>query len=428
MFEKRYLRHIAGGICILLAVSIAFHHHYSQLPPIKVVEQKPIEEEVIEEEPSETVIEETVKLKKGETLITALTNIGIDKLQAQNVAEALKKVFKPKDLRPDHELYLTIRQYRDNPDLRNLEELRFEATIDSSITITQTEGVFKAQREAKQLVRSTRKVVGQIESGLYVDATKRNVPSKILHEMTQNLLYEIDFQRAFHPGDTYGLIYETDVNPDTLKEQPRALLFAIVELQDKTVSFYRFKPDKGEPGYYNTKGESIKRSLLRTPIDGAKISSRYGMRRHPILGYTRAHKGVDFAAPSGTPIMASGSGVVDKTGNCKGYGNCVRIKHNHEYSTFYAHMSRFAKGMKVGKRVKQGEIIGYVGSTGLASGPHLHYELIRFNTQINPNKVSMLPAAKLSGKDMERFKTFKATIDQHYKTIRQAEAPKPAKG
>ncbi|WP_085783768.1 M23 family metallopeptidase [Candidatus Nucleicultrix amoebiphila] len=428
MFEKRYLRHIAGSICIILAISVALHHYLSHRPKIKEIEQVPPVEEAVVEEPSETVVEEVIKLKKGETLITALTNVGIDKLQAQGVAEALKKVFKPKDLRPDHELYLTIRQYRDKPEFRDLEELNFEATIDSSITVTKTDGVFKAQKEAKKLILSIRRVSGQIESGLYVDASKRNVPSKILHEMTQNLLYEIDFQRAFHPGDTYGLIYETDVNPDSLKEQPRSLLFAIVELQDKTVSFYRFKPEKGDSGYYNAKGESIKRGLLRTPIDGAKISSRYGMRRHPILGYTRAHKGVDFSAPSGTPIMASGSGVVDKSGHSRGYGNCVRIKHNHEYSTFYAHLSRFAKGMKAGKRVKQGEVIGYVGSTGLASGPHLHYELLRFNTQINPSKVSMLPAAKLSGKDMERFKAFKAKIDQQYKTVRQAEAPKPAKG
>ena len=194
------------------------------------------------------------------------------------------------------------------------------------------------------------------------------------------------------------------------------MLYAALIQGDTAKEIYRFEPEDGTPDFYNAKGESVRKELLRTPLDVVRITSTFGMRMHPILGYSRMHKGVDFAASTGTPIFAAGDGVIVILGNQRGYGNYIRIKHNAQYATAYAHMSRFAAGLQQGSKVRQGEVIGYVGSTGMATGPHLHYEVLVGGTQINPMSVK-LAGRKLDGKELRRFEALKTEIGQLRKSL-----------
>lgn len=428
--KKFNLRQIAGCFSILAAFTLAliyYTHHTASLETLQVVETacpepaEPLEAlgTIIEDK----LIQKSLHLRAGETIISALTRAGIEKSVAQKVADSLKTIFNPKNLRPEHTLLVTVLDAKSTNQIF-FKELQFRDSIDTDIRIIETSyGLFEAKKTQKKLVKTVQKAFGVIESSLSAAAQKAKIPHKIVHEMISSLSYDIDFQHDFHAGNSFGVVYESDVNPDTMEQLPRELLYITVTLSDRTVVLYKFKSKGGYAAFYNAKGESIKKGLLRTPIDGAKISSNFGSRKHPILGYTRQHQGVDFSAPTGTPVMAAGDGTVEKAARSGGYGNYIRVKHNQEYSTAYAHLSRYAKGISAGKRVKQGQVIGYVGTTGLSSGPHLHYELIRFNKQINPNKVKMLPANKLSATDLKNFQSFKNTIEQQFAAFKKTLSP-----
>lgn len=434
--KKLKLRQIAGCISIFAAFTLTLIYHVlntieeKETPAVESICPQPTkpQTEALGHLIEDKIVQKSLYLKSGETIISALVNFGFDKIVAQKIADALKKVFNPKNLRPDHALVVTYVDAKSKNDII-FKELYLKDSIDTEITVIESDsGVFEAKKTQKKLIKTVQKASGIIESSLSAAAQKAKIPHKIVHEMISSLSYDIDFQHDFHAGNSFGVIYEAEVNPDTMEQLAKELLYVTVTLKDRTVVLYKFQTKGGASGFYNPKGESIKKGLLRTPIDGAKISSNFGSRRHPILGYTRQHKGVDFAAPSGTPIMAAGDGTIEKAGRSGGYGNYIRIKHNHEYSTAYAHLSRFAKNITAGKRVKQGQVIGYVGSTGLSSGPHLHYELIRFNQQINPNKVKMLPANKLLGVDLKNFQIYKSNLEKQFNEFKKTTSlPTPLK-
>jgi murein DD-endopeptidase MepM/ murein hydrolase activator NlpD len=237
----------------------------------------------------------------------------------------------------------------------------------------------------------------------------------MLHDMFNAFSYDVDFQRDIQPGTEFSLFYDTFKDEESGLERPGELLYARLVLDGKSHNLYRFQPPGGVPGYYTSQGEAVKKALLRTPIDGARINSGFGNRKHPIQGYTKMHKGVDFGAPTGTPIMAAGDGVVERCSKYAGYGNYVCIRHNGNTKTAYAHLSRYAKGMSVGKKVRQGEVIGYVGATGQTTGPHLHFELIQNGKHVNPQKVTQLPTTKLTGKALSDFKAFMSKIEKMQK-------------
>jgi murein DD-endopeptidase MepM/ murein hydrolase activator NlpD len=429
MTRKNNIRLIAGAVCIFIAVLIAildFLQDMSFSGPVKepapvVTSEAPqqamkdADTEVCEMDGKPCEVDETLTVLRGDTLSSVLTRAEIDAAQVAEVIEQLQKVFDPRELRPEHEVYISYFPVNNGKIKKDLQSLYIRPSIDLEIYVQRNErGAFTATKEKKQLKREVRIAKGTIQNSLYIDAGKQNVPPKILHEMIQAFSYDIDFQRSFHAGDGYGLIYDVYSDTDSLREEAGQLHFAILQLQDKTYKIYRFKPANGTMGFFNEKGESIKKGLLRTPIDGARISSPFGNRLHPILGYTKMHRGVDFAAPSGTPIMAAGDGVVVKAEFYGAYGRYVQIRHNHEFSTAYAHMSRFARGLRVGSRVRQGQVIGYVGATGRTTGPHLHYELIRFQKPINPNSIKMLPTARLSGKDFHHFQALVTQLNQDF--------------
>ena len=428
MTTRTQIRFITGALCLFLAITVALVDFFlsSQGSPLlqssktekseSVDESVPEEDACLTEEGEPCPVDETLQILRGDTLSTVLSRAKINGSQTYEMINALEKVFNPRDLRPEHELYIAYIPVRQNPEMeRDLIKLYIRPSLEEEIIVERTEkGYYRARKEEKALTHELKVVRGVVQESLYLDAGRQGVPARILHGMIKAFSFDIDFQRSFQKGDEYGLIYDTYTDPDSLREESGDLAFAYLKLRGQELRLYRFQTSKGPVGYYNAKGESVKKGLLRTPIDGARISSGFGRRKHPILGYSKMHKGVDFAAPRGTPIMAAGDGLIEKAALWSSYGNYIRIKHNGEYSTAYAHLSRYAKGIKAGKRVRQGQVIGYVGATGRAKGAHLHYELLKHGKQVNPKHIKSLPAGKLTQKDLKLFKALKTKIDRQF--------------
>ena len=250
-----------------------------------------------------------------------------------------------------------------------------------------------------------------IKSSLYNSAIDLGIKPNVILEFARLYGFQVDFQRDIWKNDSFQIIYEEYINENNKIVDTGEIIFANLNLQDTDFQLYKYEYEKDKVDYFDENGKSIKKTLMKTPINGARLSSSYGKRKHPILGYTKMHLGTDFAAPTGTPIMASGDGKVIKAGWCGGGGNCVKIKHNSMYQTVYAHMSKFGRGIKKGVRVKQGQIIGYVGSTGLSTGPHLHYEVIKNGKKINSQKLKLPSGKILKGEERKKFEVDKIKID-----------------
>ena len=251
-----------------------------------------------------------------------------------------------------------------------------------------------------------------IKNSLYKSAIDKNIDPNIIVQFAQIYGFQVDFQRDIRKNDSFQIVFEEFKNDNNKTVDYGNILYANLILQGKSLELYHFNSEKEKINdHFEANGQSIKKTLMKTPINGARLSSSYGMRKHPILGYNKMNQGTDFAAPMGTPIMASGSGKILKAGWCGGGGNCVKIRHNSTYSTVYAHMSKFARGIKKGVRVSQGQIIGYVGSTGMSTGPHLHYEVIKNGKKINSQTLKLPSGKKLKGKTREDFELAKIKID-----------------
>ena len=251
---------------------------------------------------------------------------------------------------------------------------------------------------------------GRIVQSLYRSAIEKKIPPNIIVEFARIYGFQIDFQRDIRKNDTYQIIYEVFEDDDKKIFNTGNIIFADLNLSNQSNAFYYFN-DNGNGGHFDINGKSVKKALMKTPINGARLSSPYGMRKHPIDGYNKMHRGTDFAAPEGTPIMASGDGIVIKASWCGGGGNCVKIKHNSAYTTVYAHMSKFAANIKKGKRVKQGQTIGFVGSTGKSTGPHLHYEVIHNGKRINSQTLKLPSGKVLKDKSRKMFEVSKLKIN-----------------
>ena len=251
-----------------------------------------------------------------------------------------------------------------------------------------------------------------IKSSLYKSAIEKKIDPNIVVKFAQIYGFEVDFQRDIRKNDSFQIVYEEFKNEENKIVDYGNILYANLILQGRPIELYYYNSKENKINdHFDSNGQSIKKTLMKTPINGARLSSSYGMRKHPILGYNKMHQGTDFAAPMGTPIMASGTGKILKAGWCGGGGNCVKIRHNSTYSTVYAHMSKFARGIKKGVRVSQGQIIGYVGSTGMSTGPHLHYEVIKNGKKINSQTLKLPSGKKLKGKQREQFELVKIKID-----------------
>jgi murein DD-endopeptidase MepM/ murein hydrolase activator NlpD len=359
-------------------------------------------------------IEKVIEVRPGDTLYGVLVDAGVTEDEAKNAVGAISDVFSPRDLRAGQEITLNIstasgtRSSDVDPQLMSL---TFEPDVVTDVTLTRSgSGDFVAAAIDKELVDANRRVAGVIDSSLFGAAQEAGVPMPVIADLIKTFSFDVDFQRDIQDGDSFELFYERKETAEGDFVKSGSILFASLTLSGKTIPVYYFERD-GEAEYFTPKGETIRKSLLRTPIDGARITSGFGMRMHPLLGYSKMHKGVDFGAPTGTPIFAAGSGTVVEMGKKGAYGNYVRIRHNGEYQTAYAHMSKFAKGVKKGDRVKQGDVIGYVGATGRVTGPHLHYEVLIGGAQANPGKVKMASGDKLAGKQLKAFQAQMTAID-----------------
>ncbi len=358
---------------------------------------------------------QVLRVRPGDTLMGLLQQVGVSAAPAQAAIDALRPSWDPRGLQIGQEIAVGL-------DGDGLKELRLSPDFQSDLILKRDDdGHFDAATVPRDLVQVPMRVAGTVTSSLFEAASDAGMPPAVLAELIQAFSYDVDFQREIQPRDSFEILYNQMIDSASGKPVGAGdLVYASMNLSGHAMQLYRYTPPGGEPGFYTAAGANVKKALLRTPVDGARISSSFGMRHHPILGYTAMHKGVDFAVPAGTPIMASGDGVVAMAGRDGGYGNLVVLRHTGDYSTAYAHMSRFAPGIRPGVHVAQGQVIGYVGATGLATGPHLHYEVRIDDRAVNPLNVHMQAAQKLQGQELAAFRKQEIALAQRIAALRSS--------
>jgi murein DD-endopeptidase MepM/ murein hydrolase activator NlpD len=347
------------------------------------------------------------KIKSGETFDKILNSYSIDKQQIITIKENLLKKININKLNTSQRIQITIDQTNNK-----ITEFIFQISNTEKIILSKTKGNTGFNKKILT-VKLNKKIIyteNMILQSLYKAATDQNIPPNIIIEFARIYGFQVDFQRDIRKEDKFQIMYEIFIDKNDKIIESGEILFANLKLSGQDNSLYYFDK-KNVEGHYNKNGKSVQKALMKTPINGARLSSSFGMRKHPIDGFNKMHRGTDFAAPKGTPIMASGNGTVKKAGWCGGGGNCVKIKHNSTYETVYAHMSKFARGIKKGVRVKQGQTIGYVGSTGKSTGPHLHYEVIVNGKKVNSQKLKLPSGRILKEKNRELFETNKIKLD-----------------
>lgn len=363
-----------------------------------------------------------VRVGIGDTLTGLLVDAGATPGDAQDAISALKPVWNPRDLRVAQEIALQFTAGR-------LQELRFTPAVDRDLIVERGDaGHFAARAEQRPLTRTVELASGAIHSSLFDAANDAHVPAAVLAQMIHAFSYDVDFQREIHPGDSFEMMFERVYDEHGKPVGAGNLVYAAMTLGTTHLRLYRYTPSHAGADFFTARGESVRKALLRTPVDGARLSSGFGMRFHPILGYTKMHRGVDFAAPSGTPIMAAGDGVVADAGWHGDYGNLVVLKHTGTFETAYAHMSRIATGLHPGQHVRQGQVIGYVGATGRATGPHLHYEVRIRGQATNPMLVKMQPGQQLAGKELATFRAVADALDHKLLALREGQTTVAAVG
>ena len=355
------------------------------------------------------------QIKKYDTIEKILKNYNIKSDDIKNVSSELKQN-KLSSIHSGRKLSLIYK--KENDGSLSLINLNYPISNTSSIEVRKKQNGFNVKENILQLYKNEVVVKNMIKNNLYTSATEVGIEPNIIVEFARIFGFEVDFQRDIRKGDWFEIYYEKFKDDNNKVRDTGKIIYASMYVNGEEINLYNFKFKKDEEEYFDIKGKSITKSLMKTPINGARLSSSFGMRKHPILGYNKMHRGTDFAAPSGTPIMASGSGTVTRARWCGGGGNCVKIKHNSTYETIYAHMKAFAKGIKEGRKVKQGQIIGYVGSTGMSTGPHLHYEVIVNGKKVNSQKLKLPSGKILKGEKREEFELERIKIDLKLSSLR----------
>ncbi len=362
--------------------------------------------------------EKTITVSSGDTLGNILRNAGLSGTEAYRVIHVLQDVFNPRQLRQGQELTLTFDRGSKQRD-PIFQGFRLILGPDREVQLVNCPNLgLMARNFSLDLETRPATATAEIRSSLYQAAVDAEMPIDVLMQMIRAYSFDIDFQRDIRPGDAIEVMYEEKYDENGHVIKTGSVLYASLHTRGNNLPIYRYEASDGEVDFYDADGKSVRKTLMVTPIDGARISSGYGMRRHPIRGYNRMHRGLDFAAPTGTPIMAAGSGVVEYAGRNGAYGHYVRLRHPNEYHTVYAHMSRYGGGIRSGARVEQGDIIGYVGATGEATGPHLHYEVLHRGRHVNPSTVRTPPGRTLEGEEHERFKVEKVGLQELYASLK----------
>ena len=348
------------------------------------------------------------KISSGETFYKILNKYSISNEEILEIKKSLNSDYNLSNLKTNLDIKFTIDQSNSKKiifflfPISRTEKIQLTKNLDTNlfekktiITNLNTKIIFKE---------------GKITQSLYKTAVDLNVQPNIIIEFARIYGFQVDFQRDIRKNDNFQIMYEVFEDDDGKVFETGNIIFANLKLSGINNSLYYFDK-KGSEGHYDENGKSVEKALMKTPINGARLSSAFGMRKHPIDGFNKMHRGTDFAAPMGTPIMASGSGVITRARWCGGGGNCVKIKHNSTYKTIYAHMKNFARGIKEGARVKQGQIIGYVGSTGKSTGPHLHYEVVVNGKKVNSQKLKLPSGKILKNKERKIFEVAKIKLD-----------------
>ena len=353
-------------------------------------------------------------IKNNDTVEKILKKYKIRNEDIGEISVQLKKK-KLANIYSGRRLSLILKKLEDNTN--TIVNLVYPINNTTSVEIKKFQNNFEVKENILQLNKKEVVVKNVIKNNLYSSAVEVGIEPNIIVEFARIFGFEVDFQRDIRQGDWFEILYEKFEDDNNKVRDTGKIIYASMYVNGEEINLYNFKFNNSED-FYDIRGKSITKSLMKTPINGARLSSSFGMRKHPILGYNKMHRGTDFAAPSGTPIMASGSGTVTRARWCGGGGNCIKIKHNSTYETIYAHMKAFAKGIKEGRKVKQGQIIGYVGSTGLSTGPHLHYEVLVNGKKVNSQRLKLPSGKTLLGEERKQFELDRIKIDLKLASLR----------
>jgi murein DD-endopeptidase MepM/ murein hydrolase activator NlpD len=367
----------------------------------------------------------------GETLAGLLVRAGAERGDSNALMASIDDVYNPRRIRPGQEVNLFFRRAGADAQLMGI---AFRSEPGATVTANRVSaGGFTAREVLMPLTFEIARIAAPVETSLYASALNLGATDREVAALADAFSYDVDFQRDVRAGDKFELVFERFYDDEGNTVRTGELLFLSLETRRGARAFYSYlTPGAAKPEWFDADGKSARRFLMKTPINGARLSSGFGMRRHPVLGYSRMHRGTDFAASTGTPILAAGDGTVVRAGPYGGYGNYVRLRHSNGYETAYAHMSRFARGVRAGMRVRQGQVIGYVGSTGRSTGPHLHYEVLRRGQQTNPMNIQVANGRNLTGRELEAFQIERQRIDalrrvrDRETTLASAEALAPA--
>ena len=349
------------------------------------------------------------KVKEGDTYESIINNLNLPSKEKKLFLKSVTKNKNIKVLKLNQKISFKIDRKN------NIKIINFTVEIDKKKNIFFERDIGEKKFTPKIVEINLKKIItykeGVITTSLYNTALELGIKPNVIIDFARMYGFQVDFQRDIWKNDSFQIIYEEFINKENSIIETGDIIYANLNTQKTDLQLYKFEYKKNKIDYFDENGKSMRKTLMKTPINGARLSSSFGKRKHPILGFTKMHNGTDFAAPKGTPIMASGDGIIVKAKWCGGGGNCVKIKHNSVYQTVYAHMSKFGRGIKKGVRVKQGQIIGYVGSTGLSTGPHLHYEVIENGRKINSQKLKLPSGKILKGNLRKMFEVNKIKID-----------------
>jgi murein DD-endopeptidase MepM/ murein hydrolase activator NlpD len=387
-----------------VAVSVAEHAPVmpKQLPQhlAGLAHVKPYPKPVYVPRPAKEML--SVEITSGDTMLEVLTEQGVSRNQAQDAVAAIRKVYNPRQIKVGQELKLQL-QHKEAESA--LLQLSMRVNPLETVKLQKSAGRFLAEKIAIETQRKLMRSGGTIRGSFYQTAANAGLSPQMIQELITAFSYDVDFQRDIKAGQQMDVLFEHLVDNDGKTVKRGALKYAALDLGRRKVELYYYRDHYGRMGFFHPNGESVRKSMLKTPVNGARISSGFGMRRHPILGYSKMHKGMDFAAPTGTPVYAAGDGIVQRASYYGAYGNYLQIKHNGTYASAYGHLSRFAPGVRPGSRVRQGQVVAYVGTTGRSTGPHLHYEILKYGTQINPSIAKFHAGNVLEGRDLAAFRS-----------------------
>lgn len=360
----------------------------------------------------------TTQIGEGDTLAGVLNKNGVPLGEAYQAIKSMSDKVDPKQIKPGQKVTLSYSPSAAEGEKPRMHSFTMQVTPFENVKVMRvSDNEFQTSMVKADVRRKVYAHNTEIELSLFGSGLKAGIPASVIADAIYIYSWDVDFQRDIRKGDILEVMYEQFETPEGQNIKTGDIMFARLDVNGQDIQVYRYKKKNGDVDYYTSDGVSLRKALMKTPVDGARISSGYGKRTHPVLGYTKMHKGVDFAAPRGTPIYAAGDGTIEKAGMWSSYGNYIRIRHNSELKTAYAHLQKFAKGITPGKRVKQGQVIGYIGTTGRSTGPHLHYEVLKNGTQVHPHKIDLPQGETLKGTELANFKAHMDELRNQYASI-----------